>query len=553
MEISYCTSWRRDSQKPECTFNGEFIEGSGELTCQYGCNGDILKDLYYICTDFSLSENWQYGGETVIHEFEEKDGDLITVGSNKGSWIDPFGKSNISTTFSLSIRNDTGQINSSPRAITSPVVRLLDNHTHIIPIAVTDPDNDIIRCRWAVGVECEGACGGFPGALLDNDTCTLTYTANGGMEVNAVAIMIEDFMPGSTRPMSSVALQFVVLVVDSDPYIQQPEFIDPTLPQGSCISIPAGETFTTQLIATSHNSSVSIVEIQTTSPVGLSKGAVQHIQGTENYYVNITWLPTTSQENQIHIFCYTAVNSVNLPSQQSCIQLSVGQLPPRPLPGSAMPNHLMTNPSNATLVISFDENIQRPSETAFIVFYEFLSDVEVYRIDAYSSPELTVNGTSEIILKPNNTFSENTVYYIVFNEGIVQRSEGCGIKNVAETNKTFWNFEVADVTPLIITFIENPTQSNEFGSIFITWMSNENVTWGCFLVSISADSSAAVNCSNASWSSYNLERGNYTLNISAYDAAGNEAFLSHTFLFTSMFTAVFGRSHVKTCWELDFG
>ena len=57
--------------------------------------------------------------------------------------------------------------------------------------------------------------------------------------------MIEDFIPGL---LSSVALQFIVLVVAStDPCSQRPEFIDPTLPQGSCVASPPGITFITQL------------------------------------------------------------------------------------------------------------------------------------------------------------------------------------------------------------------------------------------------------------------------------------------------------------------
>ena len=408
-----------------------------------------------------------------------------------------------------------------------------ENCNHIIPLAVTDPDNDIIQCRWAVGIECAGICNGFPGAQLDSSTCNITYTANRGTGFNAVALMIEDFMPGSTQPMSSVALQFLVLVVASnEPCSQQPEFIDPTLSQGSCVSIAAGETFTTQLVATSHSSSVSITEIQTVSPIGANRGTLQHTQGTNTFYVNINWSPITSQLNQVHLFCYTAVNSVGAASEQTCIQLSAGYLPPTPHPGSAIPNHKMVYPSNATLIINFDENIQRPSETAFIMFYEFVSEVEVYRIDASSSSEVTFSNPTEITVKPNFVFTEKTIYYIVFNEGIVQRTEGCRLESKAETSKTFWNFEAMDITPPVITFLESPTDNDVSRSITIEWESNENVKWECYLITV--NTVLSVNCSNASWSGYNLERGNYTLNISATDAAGNKAFSSHTFFFTSM-------------------
>ena len=71
--------------------------------------------------------------------------------------------------------------------------------------------------------------------------------------------------------------------------------------------------------------------------------------------------------------------------------------------------------------------------------------------------------------------------YILFNEGIVQGTEGCGLKNDAVTNKTFWNFEVIDLTPPTITFIENPKENNKSGNITIEWKNNENVTWKCYI------------------------------------------------------------------------
>ena len=78
------------------------------------------------------------------------------------------------------------------------MLRLQENCDHIIPLAVTDPDNDIIQCRWAVGTECAGICDKFPGAQLNSTSCTITYTANRGTGYNAVALMIEDFMSGSS-------------------------------------------------------------------------------------------------------------------------------------------------------------------------------------------------------------------------------------------------------------------------------------------------------------------------------------------------------------------
>lgn len=94
-------------------------------------------------------------------------------------------------------------------------MRLQEGCEHIIPLAVSDPDNDIIRCRWAEGRECGGICNKFPGTFLDSDTCTIKYHANYGAGIKTFAIIIEDYTSESSHPLSSVSLQFLVLVFSS--------------------------------------------------------------------------------------------------------------------------------------------------------------------------------------------------------------------------------------------------------------------------------------------------------------------------------------------------
>ena len=138
----------------------------------------------------------------------------ITVGFTSCCWRH-FNSWSVSTTFSLAIRNDTNEINSTPRASIDPVIRLQAGCNHRMSLPVHDPDGDIIRCRWAVGSECSDVCGGIPGAILDPTTCTIAYQANRGLGYKAVAVMIEDFTPNSPDPLSSVALQFLVLIIDN--------------------------------------------------------------------------------------------------------------------------------------------------------------------------------------------------------------------------------------------------------------------------------------------------------------------------------------------------
>ena len=55
-------------------------------------------------------------------------------------------------------------------------------------------------------------CNGLPGASLISETCTMTYTANvTGSWI--VALQVEDFESSlSTVPLSSTAIQFMVIV-----------------------------------------------------------------------------------------------------------------------------------------------------------------------------------------------------------------------------------------------------------------------------------------------------------------------------------------------------
>ena len=221
MEIYYQISWRQRSSGHFCNAatvaNGNLINGEDSLDCQYGCSGSITSPMSYFCTYFSTEDDWTFGENRITYDFRYALDDTVTIGLTGFAWISGVGGNwNISTTFSLTKRNDTGRINSSPRVLPIPSLRLQEGCTYTIPLPVSDPDNDTVRCRWAVGIECSSACDKFPGAILDSYTCTITYTANNETGIYAVAIMIEDYAPGSPyHPLSSVALQFLVLVYSS--------------------------------------------------------------------------------------------------------------------------------------------------------------------------------------------------------------------------------------------------------------------------------------------------------------------------------------------------
>ena len=214
MEITYHISWKKSkfpgSNCPEA--DGRPAIGEGSLMCKYGCSG-LMARLHFKCMRVSVQDDWVFGVYSLIHNFSSSSTrDSITVGTTGCCFLD-WGWWNVSTTFRLARRNDTNKINSTPRTSVDPVIRVQAGCNRTIVLHVSDPDGDVVRCRWASGRECNGICNKISGATIDNTSCTITYKANRGLGYKGVAVMIEDFSPDSRQLLSSVALQFFVRVV----------------------------------------------------------------------------------------------------------------------------------------------------------------------------------------------------------------------------------------------------------------------------------------------------------------------------------------------------
>ena len=193
--------------------DGRHSAGEGRLMCQYGCSG-IIANLPFRCTRVSVQDDWVFGVYSLIHNFSSSNTrDSITIG-NTGCCYLVGGMYNVSTTFRLARRNDTNKINSTPRTSVDPVIRVQEGCNHTIILHVNDPDGDVVRCRWACSRESGGICNNNTGATLDPTSCAITYKANRRLGYKGVAVMIEDFSPNSRQPLSSVAFQFFVRVVD---------------------------------------------------------------------------------------------------------------------------------------------------------------------------------------------------------------------------------------------------------------------------------------------------------------------------------------------------
>ena len=229
-----------------------------------------------------------------------------------------------------------------------------------------------------------------------------------------------------------------------------PQFDEPTLPQGSCIAVPPGTLFIKQIMATSGCSNVEISSIKVFAPNGTSVGELQHVQGTNHYYINVAWMPTADQQSSVHSLCSVAVNSAGLSSEPFCMHLAAGYHPPTPVPDSA--THQIHS-SNHILQIAFDRNIKRPSTSAFIRFYK--PGEEVYQIDASLSTEVTFI-QSRLSIKPNYTFTNGSTYYVNLDGGAVLSSEtveGFHLANEPILSETFWTFNASTTGNRIIIIL----------------------------------------------------------------------------------------------------
>ncbi|XP_076071887.1 uncharacterized protein LOC143043490 isoform X1 [Mytilus galloprovincialis] len=348
IEISYRLAFRRDySRSHMCNdsniINGDILNGEGVLACYHGCSGSIVNPMSYYCTDYSVDENWSAGQRSIYYTVPTSD-NIFQLGYSSCCWISTLvvGRDSswiLLVTANLSIRNDTGKINTSPISAMQPIVRFKYGCSYSLTIPVQDDDGDIVKCRWANSMnnmnysqsnECYSVCEAFPGAILNETSCVLSYTASGSTGWHAVALQIEDYSVSDTAtPLSSVPLQFLVDIssttgsCDDKPLVLQ---LNLSNLNGSVAPIALNTTFFQTIVANSGSTNVSITEIVTVSPIGMIKtGILPYGSSGMEWYVNVTWTPSSSQGGS-HIFCYTAVNNIGQASDQACVTIKVDDL-----------------------------------------------------------------------------------------------------------------------------------------------------------------------------------------------------------------------------------
>ena len=545
MEITFRMSYRRNfiySAKCDQTTVDEGKEVGGHphhqgFFCVQGCPSNLLVSLIrYVCTDYSFSGNWEYGQRTLRFSFPNAT--RITLSAKGCCWVSPYLSSSwdIFTSIDLTVRQDTGKINSSPQARFLPVIQIQEGCNSSIAIAPYDPDGDVVRCRWgnATTGECSGICNGFPGAILDEQTCSLLYRSTGGdVGFKAVAIIMEDFSVSDTAynlPLSTVALNFLVNVYSFGLNCSAgvPEFIKPTPPHMACIAIPRGMQYDGRIVIDTNSPTAAITEVQTVGPVGLMRSAVTAIPLTTQTYMNVTWLPGESDyfenNNNVESMCFTGLSSTRQSTEQRCISWMAGVLPPQVISGSTKPRNMKVNPINPVFEVRFNQDIVRSIHPSRFVIRDTLRNEEVYSI--------TVNGQEgiesiqflddeNVTISTNFRFEEKRNFSVSLESGFVKGTTGCGPQNEEYPANDLWSFETMDITPPRILFMQAPRRSN--GTIKFEWRITEPVQNVSCLITRGRSRVEfwKGDCFNNVWEGASLEPGIYFITVLATDTAGN--------------------------------
>ncbi|KAJ8025225.1 Hyalin [Holothuria leucospilota] len=442
--------------------------GQGFLKCDNGCTS-LNDDFDYKCTDFSVVGDWTTGvgksqltpTSNVFEVFYEGNAWIPLANGGNGEWI-------LRSRVDLTPRSDNGLLNSSPTTSNMPIVRIPLNCSSRFLIPVTDPDGDVVRCRYAeaVGNECGAICGELS-ATLDEATCILEWTpAKTGLF--GVAIQIEDFVNAfSTVPLSSIPLQFLFEVFESDGSCADAPVFDPAVLSGeSCIAVPSGQTFTTRIEAIVSHPSRRIVEINTVSPVGLTTTSVQQVPGSDvAYFIDVLFTSSTKMQQQ-EIFCFVAEDSGRLTSEQRCVFLVTATAPPTPLGAIIDGNNLIT--------ITIDRIIRRPDMSRFIRIVSAGAQQPIFTFDSTSASDVIfpVSGTSVEIQLPSGLPAGDT-YQVSLDRGAIETNDFCGVENeptaltIAETACSSRAITATATGPLSNVYWASPAIDKLFSSNFL--------------------------------------------------------------------------------------
>ncbi|XP_033104162.1 uncharacterized protein LOC117106809 isoform X2 [Anneissia japonica] len=472
--IFWQVAWRRsyDDLTTYCSSRGEVKNGEGELSCQQ-CNPSLIySPVEFECTDYNEIYDWSSGVGSLEYTYPIDKFTLVySPGAEFSYWVPlqnygPTTYWKMVSTVDMSVRSDIGRPNSLPVTSMIPVIKVQDGCTSTINIPASDPDGDVVRCRWADDNqnECPQAINGnqvcgplSPNSYLNQDTCQITFNATGNPGWYAVFVIIEDFKTStSIEPISKISLQFLINVFPLNDICRKPTIIAPV---GSCEILRPNQFWQMSIRARTGRPSIEITQISTSTPPNVDKSFLARYPGSDtDYNVTLSWTPTMSELGQ-HFVCFFATDEDGVSTDQQCVTLVVTneiiRSPPLLLPEQSVPNP-RTPISAATdeLILVFDSEIRKPELSSYVRIIKFRANGEervISRYDTsrsnrvqfpeYNNTMLTINITGL------NLRSERT-YAIEVESGVVlgRYNDPCSVVRPNDGGRWFFATDEAPTT-----------------------------------------------------------------------------------------------------------
>ncbi|XP_071791435.1 uncharacterized protein [Asterias amurensis] len=458
-----------------CT--NEAIEERTELSTEgsFRVDDERISWAKYICTDYDETMDWSAGyyllsynmapGQTMA-EFNFQECCWPTNVANNGNDQGNGRGWNMVSTIDITSRPDTGRPNSPPVSGSFPVYRMYRGCKYSRYIKAWDADGDDLRCRWtdAARNECNAddgdVCGELfvdskrrkSGALLEEDTCKITFNKRNPAGTYAVAVMVEDYAPSDpTTPLSKIPVQFLIEVVDRDGKCRKPELLGE---DGTCITIPTGREYSTPIKARSSEPGAFITSFETIKPSGVHASPIRKVEGTDDEYsVTLSWTPTSDQIGR-HVICYEAEEGYKYSSDMACFYVNVvdasnytPQLAVLPSESSPSPGATLRGDS---IQVTYTGQIHKSSQSVLISIMD-ASNTPVFQI-ASSSDGVLVSGTTLSFNLPHDVpLQRGDMYTIRVDEGAVRSAGDCeAAPSAAEWDFIFESFCDGDYRPLAV-------------------------------------------------------------------------------------------------------
>ncbi|XP_033733629.1 uncharacterized protein LOC117322794 [Pecten maximus] len=302
-------------------------------------NGGHVIDLNYITT--TISSDWEQGERAFNVSSTTSMRFLLRLNTANIAWIvtgNGIGGSGVfmETFVDMSMRNDTKEQNASPIAALPPYIGASFGCLVTINLPVTEPDHDLLECRWARAIECGSACTNLPQAYIDKSACTITIntTADRGYSPGQkyrVTVVVEDFprfpilmgrqLKLPTDPLSMIPLQFTITVTKSTSCVSHVQFVTPSLPDELHASY---SMFPQALCVRSIPYSTNIkrscgTDFLSSLPAGMMSQRLADDQKRQNVTrLYLTWLPERRQMGD-NLACVWGKDQFGLTTSQRCV------------------------------------------------------------------------------------------------------------------------------------------------------------------------------------------------------------------------------------------